>query len=136
MSLARRSFLCSATFDCPFPAIAYRRLESLENRTEQISQVVADIQAVSGLRDDAAKERLGALEKTLREVHRGVQIIRDKQVGGVGGGPGGNVSVWDQQAEELHAPPQVCNAPHMCTTLLSAARRPALHECFLAGLLH
>ncbi len=39
MSLARRSFLCSATFDCPFPAIAYRRLESLENRTEQISQV-------------------------------------------------------------------------------------------------
>lgn len=42
--------------------------------------MVADIQAVSGLRDDANKERLGALERTLREVHRGVQIIRDKQV--------------------------------------------------------
>jgi hypothetical protein len=58
-----------------------RRLSNLENRTEQMSQVVADIQQVSGLRDDAHKERLGALEKTLREVHRGVQIIRDKQVG-------------------------------------------------------
>ncbi|EFN57399.1 hypothetical protein CHLNCDRAFT_142823 [Chlorella variabilis] len=56
-----------------------RRLESLENRTEHICQVVTDLQSVAGLREDAAKERLGGLEKTLREVHRSVQIIRDKQ---------------------------------------------------------
>lgn len=67
----------------PLPA-GRRRLVNLENRTEQISQAVADIQAVAGLRDDAAKERLAGLERTLREVHRGVQIIRDKQVGARG----------------------------------------------------
>ena len=37
------------------------------------------MQQVAGLRDDAGKERFGALEKTLREIHRSVQIVRDRQ---------------------------------------------------------
>ncbi len=61
-----------------------RRLGSLESRTEQIGQVVADIQQVSGLREDATKERLTGMEKALREIQRNVQIIRDKQVGFAG----------------------------------------------------
>ena len=59
---------------------ACRRLELLENRTEQVSSMLADIQKVEGLREDAMKERFSSMEKTLRDVHRGVQIVRDKQV--------------------------------------------------------
>ena len=58
-----------------------RRLESLENRTEQVSSMLADVQKVEGLREDAMKERFSSLERTLRDIHRGVQIVRDKQVG-------------------------------------------------------
>lgn len=43
--------------------------------------MLADIQKVEGLREDAVKERFSSMEKTLRDVHRGVQIVRDKQVG-------------------------------------------------------
>jgi hypothetical protein len=41
--------------------------------------MLADIQEVEGLREDAMKERFTSMEKTLRDVHRGVQMIRDKQ---------------------------------------------------------
>jgi hypothetical protein len=41
--------------------------------------MLADIQKVEGLREDAMKERFSSMEKTLRDVHRGVQMIRDKQ---------------------------------------------------------
>ena len=57
-----------------------RRLESLENQTEQVARGVAEIQEVSGARAEAVKGRLSGLEKSLREVQRGVQLIRDKQV--------------------------------------------------------
>ena len=46
-----------------------------------MSSMLADIQKVEGLREDAKKERFSSMEKTLRDVHRGVQIVRDKQVG-------------------------------------------------------
>ena len=42
--------------------------------------MLADVQKVEGLREDAMKERFSSMEKTLRDVHRGVQIVRDKQV--------------------------------------------------------
>lgn len=112
-----------------------RRLGNLENRTEQISQVVADIQAVSGLRDDAAKERLGALEKTLREVHRGVQIIRDKQVGGVGGRTRWKREFGASRQKSCTRHPSL-HCPQMCGRLLSAARWPALVTHLLLGLTH
>ena len=43
--------------------------------------MLAEVQKVEGLREDAMKERFSAMDKTLRDVHRGVQIVRDKQVG-------------------------------------------------------
>ena len=61
------------------PPRACRRLEALESRTEQACGSLAELQAVGALREDASRERLGGVEKTLREVHRLVQIIRDKQ---------------------------------------------------------
>lgn len=34
---------------------------------------------MEGLREDANKERFIGVEKTLRDIQRGVQLIRDKQ---------------------------------------------------------
>lgn len=44
-------------------------------------RALSDIRDVEGLRDDATKERFNALDKTLRDIQRGVQLVRDKQVG-------------------------------------------------------
>lgn len=57
-----------------------RRLENIENRTEQLSEAVADGQQVDKLREEALKERLTGIDKSVRDVSRGVQVIRDKQV--------------------------------------------------------
>ena len=43
---------------------------------------MSEIQEVAGARADAVKGRLHSIEKGLREVQRGVQLVRDKQVGG------------------------------------------------------
>lgn len=63
-----------------------RRLESLENQTEQVAKGVAEIQEVSATRTEALKGRFSGIEKALREVQRGVQLVRDKQVGRVSDG--------------------------------------------------
>lgn len=41
---------------------------------------MADGQQVDKLREEALKERLTGIDKSVREVSRGVQVIRDKQV--------------------------------------------------------
>ena len=58
-----------------------RRLESVENQTEQLGRASADASEVDGLREDAFKERLTAIEKSMRDVSRNVQIVKDRQVG-------------------------------------------------------
>jgi len=55
-------------------------LESLENQTEQLGRASADAREVDGLREDAFKERLTAIEKGIRDVSRNMQLVRDKQV--------------------------------------------------------
>lgn len=57
-----------------------RRMESVENQVEQLGRSLADMRGVEGLREESMKERFIAVEKSLRDVHRGVQMIRDKQV--------------------------------------------------------
>jgi hypothetical protein len=57
-----------------------RRLEALENQTEQIRSTLSEQHSVEGLREGAGKERFNSLEKSLRDIQRGVQLIRDKQV--------------------------------------------------------
>ena len=59
---------------------AYRRLESVENQTEQLGRASADAREVDGLREDAFMERLTAIEKGIRDVSRNMQLVRDKQV--------------------------------------------------------
>ena len=59
---------------------AYRRLESVETQTEQLGRASADAREVDGLREDAFKERLTAIEKGIRDVSRNMQLVRDKQV--------------------------------------------------------
>ena len=57
-----------------------RRLESLEHQSEQVMKALSDVRDVGGLRDDATKERFTNIDKTLRDIQRGVQLVRDKQV--------------------------------------------------------
>lgn len=57
-----------------------RRLENLENQSEQLGRAVADVREVEGVREDALKSRLTAIEKGVSSVTRNVQLIRDKQV--------------------------------------------------------
>ena len=59
---------------------AGRRLEALEGQTERLGQALADLRETDGVREEYVKERLSALERMLREVSRGVQLVRDKQV--------------------------------------------------------
>ena len=58
----------------------YRRLETIEQRTEQLTDALAEGHQIDKLREDALKERLTGLDKSVREVGRGVQAIKDKQV--------------------------------------------------------
>ena len=57
-----------------------RRLESVEHQTEQLGTAVADSREVDGLREDAFKDRLTGIDKSIRDVSRNVQLVRDKQV--------------------------------------------------------
>ena len=61
-------------------SLACRRLEAVENQTEQLGRAVADSREVDGLREDAFKDRLTAIDKSVRDVSRTVQLVRDKQV--------------------------------------------------------
>lgn len=58
----------------------YRRLELVEKQTEQLGRASADPREVDGLREDAFKERLTAIEQGILDVSRSVQLVRDKQV--------------------------------------------------------
>ena len=60
--------------------MACRRLENLENQSEQLGRAVADVREVEGVREDSLKSRLTAIDKGLSAVTRNVQLIRDKQV--------------------------------------------------------
>jgi hypothetical protein len=60
--------------------VGIRRLESLEHQSEQVMKALSDVRDVGGLRDDATKERFASIDKTLRDIQRGVQLVRDKQV--------------------------------------------------------
>ena len=42
---------------------------------------MADVREVEGLREESLKLRLNTLDKGMRDITRGVQLIRDKQVG-------------------------------------------------------
>ena len=46
-----------------------------------MAQAVADGREDGRSREEAGQEQLDSLERGLREVQRGVQLIRDKQVG-------------------------------------------------------
>ena len=41
---------------------------------------MADVREVEGVREESLKLRLTSVDKGLRDVTRGVQLIRDKQV--------------------------------------------------------
>eukprot|EP00884_Botryococcus_braunii_P013663 jgi/Botrbrau1/22298/Bobra.0138s0050.1 len=56
-----------------------RRMDSVENQVEQLGRSLADMRGVEGLREESLKERFFSMEKTLRDVSRGIQLIRDKQ---------------------------------------------------------
>ncbi|DBA67838.1 TPA: hypothetical protein ACH3X2_014186 [Trebouxia sp. C0005] len=56
-----------------------RRLELVEKQTEQLGRASADPREVDGLREDAFKERLTAIEQGILDVSRSVQLVRDKQ---------------------------------------------------------
>ena len=60
----------------------YRRLESVENQTEQLGQAAADAKEVDRLKEDSLKERLTTIEKNIRDIGRNVQLVRDRQVSG------------------------------------------------------
>ena len=49
-----------------------------------MAQAVADGRQEGTSRGEAGQEHFDSLEKGLREVQRGVQLIRDKQVGSCG----------------------------------------------------
>lgn len=55
-------------------------MDSVENQVEQLGRSLADMRGVEGLREESLKERFLSMEKALRDVNRGVQLIRDKQV--------------------------------------------------------
>ena len=58
-----------------------RRLGTLEDQSERMHRTLSEQHSVEGLREGAGKERFDNLERTLRDIQRGVQLIRDKQVG-------------------------------------------------------
>ena len=62
-------------------SVGIRRLESLEHQSEQVMKAMSDVRDVGGLREDATKERFTSIDKTLRDIQRGIQLVRDKQVG-------------------------------------------------------
>ena len=57
-----------------------RRLESVENQTEQLGQAAAGAKDIGQLKEDSLKDRLTSIEKSLRDVGRNVQLVRDRQV--------------------------------------------------------
>ena len=57
-----------------------RRLESLENQTERLGRAISDARDVDCVREEGLKERFNSLDKGLRDISRGVQLVRDKQV--------------------------------------------------------
>jgi len=56
-----------------------KRLSSLEESCANIADTLAELQDNEVERDVAVKNRLGELERSTREVQRGVQLLRDKQ---------------------------------------------------------
>ena len=55
-------------------------MESVENQTEQLGQAAADAKDIGQLKEDSLKDRLTSIEKSLRDVGRNVQLVRDRQV--------------------------------------------------------
>ena len=61
-----------------------------------MAQAVADGRQEGTSRGEAGQEHFASLEKGLREVQRGVQLIRDKQVG--------SCSPWQQASNAGEGP--------------------------------
>ncbi len=57
-----------------------RRLEALEDRTEALNQLVLDLGKSVEANTHAGQEQNASIERSFRELARGVQLIRDKQV--------------------------------------------------------
>ena len=55
-------------------------MESIENQIEQLSRGSADAKEVAAVKDDAYKERLTTIERSMRDISRNVQLVRDRQV--------------------------------------------------------
>ena len=74
MSLA--SFpVTSLPFPCP-----HRRLDRLEGQTSRISDQLQDLSDVRAGDEGTHAQRFDAIFTSLRDVQRGVQVVRDKQV--------------------------------------------------------
>lgn len=57
-----------------------RRLEALEERTDNLNQLVVDLGKSIEANTRAAQEQNSSIERSFRELARGIQLIRDKQV--------------------------------------------------------
>ena len=55
-------------------------MESIENQVEQLGTGAADAKDVGAVKDEALKERLTHIERSIRDVSRNVQLVRDRQV--------------------------------------------------------
>ena len=57
-----------------------RRLEALEDRTDNLNQLVVDLGKSIEANTHAVQEQTATVERSFRELARGIQLIRDKQV--------------------------------------------------------
>lgn len=57
-----------------------RRLEVLEDRTDNLNQLVVDLGKSIEANTHAVQEQTATVERSFRELARGIQLIRDKQV--------------------------------------------------------
>lgn len=57
-----------------------RRLGALEERTDNLNQLVVDLGKSIEANTQAVQEQNATIERSFRELARGLQLIRDKQV--------------------------------------------------------
>lgn len=63
-----------------FALVDHSRLEGLESKAESLGQSLAEFKQVETVREEGQRERFNAVDKSLKEVSRGIQLVRDKQV--------------------------------------------------------
>ena len=67
-------------FDVIKSSCTFRRLEQVESQTSRISNQLQELSEARVVDEGTQAQRFDAIFSSLRDVQRGVQVVRDKQV--------------------------------------------------------